>query len=513
MSLSVLFRGSIVLSTVALFAGCGGGGDSTPDETPPPSGPDPYYSSQWHLKNTGQAGGGVGEDINVEPAWASVKGSSVKIAVVDDGMDIYHEDLVSNVVPGSYNYINGGSDPSANSKHGTQVAGLAGARDLNGTGVRGVAPRASLVSYNLLRNWSTSNAADAATRGLVHVNTNSWGPADDGDLHDPGTLWRDAIEYGLTQGRGGLGTVYTWAAGNGGTGPWPYIDNSNYDGQANHRGVIAVAAVTDKGFKASYSERGANLWVSAPAGEYCSSGQTLTTTDMTGLAGSNSGFGTTDYSNNNYTKCMNGTSGATPIVAGTVALMLEANPKLTWRDVRLILAETARKNDPFGSWTLNGAGYDVSYDYGFGVVDAGAAVARAKAWANVGPLLGPCVASSSPAQPIPDLITGTPSIPVVDTINMAGCAITKIEWVEVTFNTDHTYSGDLDVMIEAPSGTLSRLAEPHDCGACSPYSNWVFGSARHLGEGVNGTWTLTVADGIPGDTGTLQSWGLKFYGR
>lgn len=519
MSFFMLFRNSAVLGAVLLFAGCGGGGDS-----PVPSGvsaesessADPLYSAQWHLKNTGQAGGAVGEDVNAEAAWASVKGNNVTIAVVDDGMDIHHEALAPNVVPGSYNYLDKGTDPTANSDHGTQVAGLAAARDLNSVGVRGVAPRANLVSYNLLQSGTASDAADAATRGLVDVNTNSWGPSDDGKLHAPGILWYTAIDYGLASGRGGLGTVYTWAAGNGAS----IKDNSNFDGYANHRGVMAIGAVTDKGVKAPYSEPGANIWVSAPAGDYCSSGHTLTTTDMTGTAGMNSSgthdfYGPIDYSNSNYTKCMNGTSGATPIVAGTAALMLSANPGLAWRDVKLILAETARKNDAASpGWINNGAGFHVHHDYGFGVVDAGAAVAAAKTWTNVGTLLTCTSGAKTIDAPIPDSpTTGTPGATVRDDIVVTDCPITKLEYVEITFNATHTYSGDLVVWIQAPTTTQSVLAEQHFCDTCSAYSDWVFGSARHLGEAVNGTWTLMVADGYPADVGTVLSWSLKFYGR
>ena len=293
---------------------------------------DPLFTDQWHLKNMGQAGasgpaGLAGEDMDVEPVWLAGtprKGTGVRIAVVDDGLEIGHEDLASNIAATglSYNYLNGGSDPTGG-EHGTSVAGIAASRDLNGLGGRGAAPRANMVGYNLLQNLTAANEADAMTRGSpnVHINTNSWGPPDgNGTLDASDSSWRTAITSGLTSGRSGLGTIYTWAAGNGFTGG----DNSNYDGMANNRGVIAVAAVNDQGVKSSYSEPGANLWISAPGGEFCST-HAITTTDRTGEAGYNLSTTAADYANKSYTKCMNGTSAAAPGVAGVIALLLGPN--------------------------------------------------------------------------------------------------------------------------------------------------------------------------------------------
>ncbi len=498
---------------------------------------DPLYGDQWHLKNIGQLGADsvaakVGEDINVEPAWTfcgtgnTCRGEGVRIAVVDDGLEIAHEDLFANIATGlSYNYVTYSSDPTndptdTTSGHGTAVAGIVAARDMNGLGGRGVAPRANLVGYNLLQNSDISNDADAMIRDAsnVFVNTNSWGAPDgNGNLWPSNLAWQSAIKTGLTTGRGGRGIVYTWAAGNGaaGSNSCPTcVDNSNYDGQANFRGVMAVGAVNDQGTKSSYAERGANLWVSAPGGEFCDT-HTITTTDRTGAVGENPNtiYAGLDYPNLSYTRCMNGTSSATPMVAGVAALVLQANPNLGWRDVRVILAETARKNDPTNTeWSVNGVGLHFNPNYGFGVVDANAAVTLAKTWTNnlatektyTTPL-------SSPNLAIPDNnATG-----VSNTIMVSSSGLTQIEFVEITFSAaDHPYSGDLDITLTSPFGTVSRLAETHSCvsSSCTPYNGWVFGSANFLGEAANGTWTLTVKDLSASDTGTFQSWGLKFYG-
>jgi proprotein convertase subtilisin/kexin type 2 len=497
---------------------------------------DPLYGDQWHLKNTGQQGAGASpglanEDMNVEPAWASnYKGNGIRIAVVDEGLEIGHEDLAANVAANdqSHNYLTGSSDPtndpadvSPGNGHGTAVAGIAAARDLNGLGGRGAAPRANLVGYNLLQNQTAFNEADAMTRGLtgglknVDIYTNSWGfPDGNGTLDAPSVAWRSAIDTGLASGRGGLGAIYTWAAGNGAP-----TDNSNYDGYANYRGVIAVAAVNDQGKQSSYSESGANVWVSAPGGEFCDT-HAITTTDRTGAVGENPpGLAATytDYSDLNYTKCMNGTSSATPGVAGVIALMLQAKPTLGWRDVREILARTGRVNDNTDpGWFANGYGYSFNHKYGFGVVDANLAVTMAAGWTNItGPQKNYTPPPSSPGILISDGTSpGVPGAAVPDTITVTGSGIASIEFVEITFSSDHTYSGDLAITLTSPALTVSRLAETHACKTvCTVYSGWVFGSAAHLGEAADGAWILTVQDGSPVGTGTFQSWGLKFYGR
>lgn len=538
---------------------------------------DPLFADQWNLKNTSQVGATnvaakAGEDINVALAWqpaagAGVTGRGVTVAVVDDGMEVGHEDLASNVVANglSHNYVTGSSDPTNNpadaaSGQGTAVAGIIAAKQNNGLGGVGVAPNAKVSGYNLLKNLSAANEVDAMTRNAagVSISSNSWGAPDNtGNLAASSFTWRNAIQTGLTTGRAGKGTVYVWAAGNGALGLAASCtavtscpDNSNYDGQANYRGVMAVGAVNDQGTRSSYSEMGANLWVAAPGGEDCTT-HAITTIDRTGVLGFNNATTTTDYANKNYTKCMNGTSSATPTVSGVVALMLEANPALTWRDVRVILAQTSRSND-FGvctqlpapatgapctststGWFLNGTGvssaanprYYFNHQYGFGVVDAAAAVTAAKTWVSLPAEKTFSAPLSAPNLAIPDFIAPTLTAPnplnlgVSNTIAVAGSGLASIEFVEITFSAaNHTYAGDLDITLTSPSGSVSHLAVPHGCapggpGSCTPYSAWVFGSAAHLGEAANGNWTITVKDSFAGDIGTLQSWSLKFYGH
>ena len=183
----------------------------------------------------------------------------------------------------------------------------------------------------------------------------------------PGKAWEAAIERGVSEGFGGKGISYVWAGGNGAE----RTDDSNLDGRANHYGVTAVCAVQTKDTRSFFSEKGANLWVCAPSGGDELRG--ITTTDTVG-----------------YTADFGGTSASTPMVSGVIALMRSAAPALTWRDVKLILAETARKNDSanrgweqgalaYGSTTER---YSFNHEYGFGVVDAHAAVTLASQWST-----------------------------------------------------------------------------------------------------------------------------------
>ncbi len=469
---------------------------------------DPLYPYQWHLKNAGEVKGTVaGNDINVESVWAAYKGSAGQIiCIVDDGLEIAHKDLAANIVAGlSRDFIDKKNDPTAG-KHGTACGGVAAARGFNDIGVRGVAPEAGLCGYRILDSDATDDAveAEAETRASDKINiyNNSWGPADDGQrLEGPRQLTTAAMTQGVTNGRGGKGVIYTWAGGNGlGSG-----DNSNYDGYANWRYTIAVGASNSAGKQSYYSESGANLCVNAPSDGGRDKG--ITTVDRTGPIGYNEeGEKQGNFADLDFTNDFGGTSSACPTVAGACALVLQANPNLGWRDVKKTLMTTASKNDPTDAdWTTNAAGYHVNHKHGFGRVNVAAAVDAAATWTTLDPEVS-AEGSASPGQAIPLGRQGLSS-----TITLTSSII--IESVEVYFTTDHNKWGDLSVVLTAPSGTSSVLAEKHDTSeSTSRYNNWRFGSERHLGEMSAGDWTLTVRDLGTTGGGTFTSWKLVVYG-
>jgi len=477
-----------------------------------PAQADPYFPEQWHLADGG------GQDLDVVPAWSDgVRGEGVKVAVVDEGVDLAHEDLWQNVsVQRSYDY--GGATPVRYAEHGTCVAGLIAARDWNGKGVRGVAPRAALHSYNVLQNLTSLNQYDAMVRGkdFVQVSNNSWGEVADGTglLSESDPRWLDGVREGATTGRGGLGILYFWAAGNGGDSR--YLDNANYDGQANRRFVFAISGYGKNGRIASYAEVGANVLVSAPTeGDDTIA---LTTTDLTGRWGYNDGQTLGEHRDANYSSTMNGTSASTPVAAGVGALILAVRPELSYRDVRRVLAYSARKidaNDP--GWSTNGAGLHVNHKYGFGAVDAAAAVALARTITPGGPELSFASPVAAPGAAIPDAsATGVSS-----TLSLANTGIGHVEFVEVLPTLTHPRTGDLELILSHAGGASDVLHVAHQCEpdqatqreVCSPIVEYPFGSVRHLDEPGDGDWTLTVKDRMAGNVGTLQSWKLVLYGR
>ena len=524
---------ALLLAVLVLASACDTGSDDkkkknsssqTPEETVADlTGDDPYLPEQWHLENTGQESGTAGEDARVLTVWEQgLDGHGVTMAVVDDGLEIAHEDLVANVsVEGSLNYLDNSTDPTGG-QHGTAVAGVMAAARNNRVGGAGVAPRAELVGYNVLQTGTVADITHALLRGFpqVAVSNNSWGPVDTtGELAGLDSQLSSALQFGVANGREGKGVVYVWAAGNGGEISGKIVDNSNYDGYANNPWVLPICAVGDKGARAYYSERGANLLVCAPS--LGDSGHGITTVDRSGANGYNTGTTVGDYTNTNYTNSFGGTSSAAPLAAGVVALLLEANPNLTWRDVRAVLARSARKNDAANAeWTTNGAGLNINHNYGFGVVDATAAVALAQTWSPLPAERVYTTAQSAPTLAIPD----SPAAGISDTITVSGSAIGSIEHITVILSvSDHTSWGDLNVnLVNVGTGTTSNLAEKHICVNLDAlavvlcqfsFSNWRFGSLRHLGEAADGAWRLDITDTAVEDVGTFQSWQLEFRGH
>lgn len=486
-----------------------GGSSAEAQVTVSPAPADPLFPAQWHLVNSGQAGGTRGQDIAVEPVWQSLRGEGVRVVVVDDGVDLAHEDLAANANPAdSHDYL--GNATADLAEHGTAVGGLIAARDVNGLGGRGVAPRATLLSYNFLQDSTSANELDAMVRGMDKngVSNNSWGDADDGtgQLTTADALWLMGVRRGTSEGRGGKGVVYLFPSGNGANDRFP--DDSNFDGQANSRFVLAIGGVGDDGRRADYSEPGSNVLVAAPSGDRAA--HYLTTTDVTGSAGYNNGRTAGELPNASYTQTFEGTSASTPVAAGVVALVLQANPALTWRDVRRVLALSARRTDlRHPDWTMNGAGHLVNHDFGFGVVDATAAVSLAKAYdAGV-----PEVSFDSPLQQAGLAIPDANPTGVSSSIDVQGSGVRQVDFVEVTVTLTHTSTGDLDLVLRHEGGGFSRLHPNHTCQPCSPITGFTFSSVRHLDERGDGRWTLEVRDRAPQDVGRLVSWKLTLWGR
>ena len=462
---------------------------------------DPYFDDQWHLNNSGQTSGVAGEDANVMGVWDSFNGSGVVISVIDDGVEHSHPDLSDNYVSvHSYDWCGDDSDPDPNSSdgHGTAVAGVAAGTGNNSIGVTGAAFGASIAGHRLIAcGFSDSTGADALSyhNAGIDIYSNSWGPFDSGNILDgPGPITIAAIEDSIYNGRSGLGNIYTWAAGNG----LDADDNSNYDGYSNSRYSIAVAAITHYGEQSWYSEPGANILVTAHSNGGTPTYEGITTTDITGNGGYDGGDVTHDFG---------GTSSATPLVSGVIALVLEANPDLTWRDVQNILVHSSRKNDANdSSWIVNGAGHDVSHKFGFGAVDAGAAVSLAQNWSSSGEETN---ASFGPYTSNVDIDNGPSSW---TEFNLSVPVDLRLESIDIFVDITHDARGELDIVLQSPNGHESWLAEEHTDNNAD-YSNWRFGTVQHWDESSQGDWKLKVRDSVSGsNSGTVNSWEVIFHG-
>lgn len=541
---------------------------------------DPLRTYQWHLENTGQttfalSGGVSDKDIDAAAVHQNgIDGSGVKVAVSDAGGEINHDDLYENVIDGvSKDYTLAPpylGNPVASSAHGTAVAGIIAARGWNNVGITGVAPKAGLGIFQFLDSAQSLSILIDQASGDFDIFNYSYGDTLYYDtLSDANYL--DHIRSQTNNARGGKGAFFIKAAGN------EYIQyddatsptvcgshNANFPFENESPYMIVVGAVNAEGERASYSNTGSNIWVSAPGGEYGFNYPAMLTTDLpTCFKGYAKAapfvYNDFEYGHSlnelcNFTSTMNGTSSAAPVVSGVIALMLDANPNLTYRDVKHILAMTSTKvdvafnNNGYGNdhpganesgcpnlnltshtyedgWVTNNAPTPITFSnaYGFGMVNAQAAVAMATNFAsdpfNWLPL--PTLTETNPDFTNGSYSSGTisKSIPdksatgVSDTINISSSL--KVESVQVKVQVTHTFSGDLGVELTSPSGTKSILMNINNSFLLDGDQNLniVLGSHLFYGETANGNWTLKVIDGLNGDVGQLTRWDLNILGH
>ncbi len=433
---------------------------------------DPSFSSQWHLRNTSVSIA----DINADGAWdLGYDGSGVTIGIVEGGFQSNHPDLSPNY------YSTASQSGGSSTSHATGCAGIAAMTGNNGQGGAGLAYNANL-SQQLYGSSSQTASAFEYRNDLNDAKSNSWGPFDDGTISYLSSIERAAIENTAVNGRGGLGTALCWAAGNGGTG-----DRCDYDPYASSRHTLAIGSVGDQDFRAWYNETGSSMLV------------------VTHSSGNNRGTWTTT-SGSSYTSNFGGTSSASPLALGAVALILDANPSLTQRDIQHVFVNSARQCDPGDKgWSTNGAGHLINLNYGFGAIDIEDSVVLAESWTNVGPEVQASSGTVNVDVTIPDNnTTGT-----TRTANIAEDI--SIEAVELVLNIDTTYVGDLQILLTSPDGTQSLLATSR-ADTQDDYVNYTFTSLRHFDEMSAGTWTVNISDRGPGDVPFWDDFELIVYG-
>ena len=357
---------------------------------------DPQIGDQWHLENDENVG-----DINAAAAWDVTEGSpEVIIAIFDTGTDITHPDLVENIV-GGFDAISDDDDPSAEcsdsadgrgatpncpagapyrESHGTAVSGVSAARGGNGEGGAGICPQCSLYPVRIIgsgggqRSLSTAEAFRRAAEAGAAVINNSWGPSQT-QFFPLAQAEREAFYYVTREAREGRGVAVIFAAGN------DYFTPANSNPYAAFPEVMTVSASSRIDDFACYSNYGDVISVAGPSRGCFDDEDGIWTTDVSGEDGY--GFG-------DYTDSFGGTSAASPVVSGVAGLVLSANPDLTAQQVRWVIESTAVKITADKNPWERLIGEDLStlfaYDergfsrgFGYGRVDAGAAVALAAA--------------------------------------------------------------------------------------------------------------------------------------
>jgi subtilisin-like proprotein convertase family protein len=453
---------------------------------------------QWHLQAANPY------DINVEAVWGQYTGHNVTVGVVDSGVQYSHHELSGNYNSSiDYDFLQGNADGSnkiSADNHGTAVAGVIAAAN-NGVGSTGVAYNSIITSFRLISNVGISGqmVADAFTQD-VDVSNNSWGFTQPFVANSLGATIDGAFQTAVSTNRDGLGTVFVMSSGNSRT----EGANTNYSEMQNARFASIVAATDSDGTYSSFSTPGASVRVSAP-------GTQIYTTDVTGSGGYDAG---SDYTT------IQGTSFSAPIVSGVAALMLDANSSLGYRDVQDILAYSARNSHAASeTWELNGSklwnggGMHASETYGYGLVDATAAVKLAESWNLIDKTAGLFSNEINQTYTSGALNQTFDNTTITSTINV-GTGM-RIEHAELRLSLTHGYIPDLVITLTSPDGTQSLMFDRPNASTTSTLnfdSSWSFLSTQHLGETGLGNWTLSIRDAAVGNAGTLQNWSLKLYG-
>ncbi|XP_030764512.1 neuroendocrine convertase 1-like [Sitophilus oryzae] len=449
---------------------------------------DELWSQQWYLKDTRTQLDLPKLDLNVLPVYKSgITGKGVRVTILDDGLEYTHDDLNNNYdaeISYNCNEENGNPLPryeiTKSNSHGTRCAGEVAMVANNMKCGVGVAFNARIGGVKMLDGLVTDRIEGTAlgyAQHLVDIYSASWGPNDDGKTVDgPGRLAREALERGIRTGRNGKGSIYVWASGNGGS----RGDNCNCDGYLASPYTISIGSASQKGEFPWYGEACAStLAVTYSSGAY--KDQMIATTDL----------------NNKCTIKHTGTSASAPLAAGIIALALEANPSLTWRDVQHLIVWTSElapvAENP--GWQKNAAGLWFSTKFGFGLMNAFGLVSAAANWTNVPEYHTCAVAFSGAANS--KITSGNPA---KVTAQSTGCLDTKdqvtfLEHVEVRTTINYTVRGALEIQLTSPAGTTVQLLAPRKFDVSSKgFINWTFMSVMTWGELATGTWTLVVSD-------------------
>lgn len=549
---------------------------------------DPLKEQQWGLENTGQlsfAGlaGKAGEDMRmIETVRQGIVGQGITVAVSDSGVEETHRGLAGNFLSGaSRNYLlnydvsqswQGSSSPDnrdAENAHGTSVAGIIAETGWDGYGGRGVAPGAKFAGFLYIQAQSSLSSKGHSTTGLLDqfagnfdIFNYSWGDSQCAFYQYSDISLAQKMKAGVTNLRGGKGAIYIKAAGNQ---YWDYLDNcyegvsqtayflgnANFSEEATTPYTILVGAVNADGTITSYSTPGANVWVSAPGGEtgynkaqnatVVAQKPAIVTTDFSGcgkglksFSGTQSDFNRGQDPNTSceHVSTMNGTSSAAPMVSGAAALILSANPALTWREVKHILASTADKVDssrgssthPTSSgnlsghtyeqgWVTNAAGYSFHNWYGFGRVNVDKAVSMAKT-TNLGwSALSETNSGSTWTHDSGNINLSVPAgsaTGVTHSLTVSKNLFTEAVQVRVTAT---NCIGSLGIELTSPSGTKNIIMNINSYLLESKINSHIFLSNAFYGEPSAGVWKMKMIGAKSGCETKWNSWQINVMGH
>lgn len=496
---------------------------------------DPLFPYQWHLLNSGNTPASVaGVDINVIPVWADYTGRGVLVGVMDQGMDDTHPDLIANYradLAWDLDLNEPGAGVKKDSdKHGVPVAGLISAVANNGLGGVGVAWNSNFTMYRSELDGKEVDeiarayhmAATKMVESGIDISSHSWGLS-----FVPQSKWAETFHstgrHMAEFGRDGRGIVTMFAAGN------SRIDglSANLDPTDSAPWVIVVAASAQNGDIAEYSTPGAPVLISSPGSGFTQAiPRSMVTTDRQGEAGYNTAPGEAG----DYEMGFNGTSAATPVAAGVLALMLEANSRLGYRDVQEILAYSAARatflerdvDQAFnGARDWNGGALLGSHDFGYGNIDAHAAVRLAETWTKQSTVANLVV--------VPGMISSDGLGESVDGTKDLTAMFLEDHRVEhvlvsVKMELDMSEVDGLKLELLSPSGTVSELIDFSliDSGGDEDDDedgedgdddilDMMFGSVRHWGESLAGEWTLRLSTGATVLDDFLLEWSIQAH--
>ncbi|KAK6105703.1 Subtilase family protein [Brugia pahangi] len=449
---------------------------------------DPFWSQQWNLKSS-RTINGEPISMHVIKAWElGYTGKGVVVTILDDGMQHNHTDIIRNYDPlASYDLNDNDPDPMPKfnkmNRHGTRCAGEIVMTPNNSFCGVGIAYNAKIGGIRMLDGKITDRIeAEALNYNINYIDifSASWGPMDDGKtVEGPGRLTQKAILKGIQQGRNGKGVIYVWASGNGGM----QDDDCSCDGYMDSIYTLSVSSVTEGGTSPWYAERCAATLTSTFSNDHYDK-QMIATTDI----------------ENKCTGTFAGTSASAPMAAAIIALGLDANPSLTWRDVQHITVWTS---DPMpllninNGWNKNARGLLVNSHFGFGLMDASAFVTVAKTWKNV-PAQHACttIFPTFSKREINDK-----SVTVIK-FQTDGCMgqkneINFLEHIQLVLDAYYPIRGHLSILIISPKGTKTQLLSVRRRDKSSAgFQHWPFMSVHTWGENPRGIWQLHIEDKV-----------------